>query len=47
METTFEKLNDQEMVNVVGGDKVLEIIDKDGRVIYIIIEEDDEESPNP
>lgn len=43
METTFEKLNDQEMINVVGGDRVLKITDKDGNVIYIIIEEDVEE----
>ncbi|MDD4617756.1 MAG: hypothetical protein PHO51_01220 [Bacteroidales bacterium] len=45
METTFEKLNDQEMVNVVGGDRVVEITDKYGNVWYFIIEEevDDEE----
>jgi bacteriocin-like protein len=42
METTFEKLNDQEMINVVGGDRVLKIIDRNGNVIYIIIEEDDD-----
>ena len=42
METTFEKLNDQEMINVVGGDRVLKITDTDGNVIYIIIEEDDD-----
>ncbi|HCT94439.1 MAG TPA: hypothetical protein DIC44_06450 [Rikenellaceae bacterium] len=42
METTFEKLNDQEMINVVGGDRVLKITDRDGNVIYIIIEEDDD-----
>ena len=43
METTFEKLNDQEMINVVGGEtRVLKITDRDGNVIYIIIEEDDD-----
>jgi len=42
METTFEKLNDQEMINVVGGDRVLKITDRDGNVIYIITEEDDD-----
>lgn len=42
METTFEKLNDQEMINVVGGDRVLKITDKYGNVIYIIVEEDDD-----
>lgn len=48
METTFEKLNDQEMINVVGGEtKIIKYIDKDGNVVYIIIEEGDEESPNP
>ncbi|MDD2419048.1 MAG: hypothetical protein PHP33_02835 [Bacteroidales bacterium] len=45
METTFEKLNDQEMVNVVGGDRIISITDKYGNVWYIIVEEevDDEE----
>ncbi len=48
METTFEKLNDQEMVNVVGGDRILEITDKYGNVWYIILEVDEEESdPQP
>lgn len=48
METTFEKLNDQEMVNVVGGDRIVEITDKYGNVWYIIIEVDEEESdPQP
>ena len=48
METTFEKLNDQEMVNVVGGDRVVEITDKYGNVWYIILEVDEEESdPQP
>ena len=44
MKTGFEKLNDQEMINVVGGERVrvLEITDKDGNVIYIIVEEDAE-----
>ncbi|MCE5319553.1 MAG: bacteriocin [Bacteroidales bacterium] len=35
--TTFENLNEQEMINVIGGDKVLQIIDGDGNVIYIVI----------
>lgn len=34
---TFENLNEQEMINVIGGDKVLQIIDGDGNVIYIVI----------
>jgi len=47
METTFEKLNDQEMINVVGGEtRILKIIDKDGNVIYIIVEEVVEEEGN-
>lgn len=37
MNTTFEKLNEQEMVNVIGGDKVIQVVDADGNVIYIII----------
>jgi bacteriocin-like protein len=52
MKTGFEKLNDQEMINVVGGDRVLEITDKDGNVIYIIVKEgkpkdEDEDTTNP
>ena len=48
METTFEKLNDQEMVNVVGGDRILAITDKYGNVWYIIVEEQvDNENPQP
>ena len=35
--TTFEKLNEQEMVNVIGGDKVIRVIDAEGNEIYIII----------
>ena len=35
--TTFENLNEQEMVNVIGGDKILQIIDRDGNVVYIVI----------
>ena len=35
--TTFENLNEQEMINVVGGDKILRITDEDGNVYYIII----------
>ena len=45
METTFEKLNDQEMINVIGGDKVVEITDANGNVIYIIIKETLVEQP--
>ncbi len=54
MKTGFEKLNDQEMINVVGGERVrvLEITDKDGNVIYIIVKEgtprdEDGENTNP
>lgn len=43
METTFEKLNDQEMINVVGGDRVVKIVDQYGNAIYIIIEESPKE----
>jgi len=44
METTFEKLNDQEMINVVGGlERVVRITDEHGNVFYIIIKEDVEE----
>lgn len=47
METTFEKLNDQEMINVVGGEtRILKIIDRDGNVIYIIVEEVEEGDGN-
>jgi len=35
--TTFENLNEQEMVNVIGGDKVIQVIDADGNVIWIVI----------
>ncbi len=34
---TFENLNEQEMINVIGGDKILQIIDGDGNVVYIVI----------
>jgi len=37
MRTTFEKLNEQEMINVMGGDQILRITDSDGNVYYIII----------
>ncbi len=37
MNTTFEKLNEQEMVNVIGGDKCIMVIDANGDVIYIVI----------
>jgi len=48
METTFEKLNDQEMINVIGGDKVMRIIDEYGNVLYVIVEETaKEEVPQP
>ncbi len=46
METTFEKLNDQEMINVVGGlERVVRITDQHGNVYYIIIQENVEETP--
>ncbi len=47
METTFEKLNDQEMINVIGGRKVLRITDEYGNVWYIIINEGDEDTTQP
>jgi|GEM_PF-1130405 bacteriocin-type signal sequence len=37
MRTNFEKLNEQEMINVVGGDQVIRVTDSDGSVYYIII----------
>jgi len=44
METTFEKLNDQEMINVVGGlERVVRYTDEHGNVYYIIIQENVEE----
>lgn len=45
METTFEKLNDQEMINVVGGDRIVEIRDQYGNVLYIIIKEGPVDQP--
>jgi hypothetical protein len=39
MKTTFEKLNEQEMVNVIGGDHIIKVIDQNGNVFYIIIED--------
>ncbi len=39
MRTNFEKLNEQEMISVVGGDKVIRVTDSDGSVYYIIIRE--------
>ena len=40
MKTTFEKLNDQEMINVIGGTtKIITITDRNGNVYYIIIED--------
>ncbi len=48
METTFEKLNDQEMINVVGGDRVVRITDQFGNVLYVIIEESPKQAtPEP
>ncbi len=47
METTFEKLNDNEMINVVGGDRIARIIDSNGNVFYIIIEEEEAETEEP
>ena len=48
METTFEKLNDQEMINVVGGlERVVRYTDEHGNVFYIIIRENvDDEAGN-
>jgi len=37
MKTNFEKLNEKEMINVVGGDQVIRVVDYDGNVYYIII----------
>ncbi|HBZ35506.1 MAG TPA: hypothetical protein DEO33_03675 [Rikenellaceae bacterium] len=37
MKANFEKLNEKEMINVIGGDQVLRYVDKDGNVFYIII----------
>lgn len=45
METTFEKLNDQEMINVVGGDKIVAITDSNGNTIYVIVKETLVEQP--
>ncbi len=45
METTFEKLNDQEMINVIGGDRVARVSDQYGNVFYIIVEESPKEEP--
>ncbi len=39
MKTTFETLNEQEMTNVNGGRTVITIIDKNGRKLYIVIED--------
>ncbi len=40
METTFERLDDQEMINVVGGgERILKITDVNGNVIYIIVQD--------
>ncbi|MEN6619667.1 MAG: bacteriocin [Rikenellaceae bacterium] len=39
MKTTFEKLNEQEMINVTGGDTILKFTDKNGNVYYIVIED--------
>jgi len=36
MKTTFEKLNEQEMINVTGGDEILKYIDAEGNVVYVI-----------
>lgn len=42
MKTNFEKLNEQEMISVTGGDRILKIIDENGFVIYIIVHDGDE-----
>jgi len=39
MKTTFEKLNEQEMISVNGGDHILIYTDKDGNVFYVVIED--------
>ena len=40
MKTTFEKLNEQEMINVIGGGvHVIKVTDRNGDVYYIIIED--------
>lgn len=39
MNATFEKLNEQEMINVIGGDEIIRYTDKNGNVWYIIIED--------
>lgn len=39
MKATFEKLNEQEMINVIGGNEIIMYIDKNGNVWYILIED--------
>lgn len=39
MKTTFEQLSEQEMINVTGGDILIKITDRNGRVIYVLIED--------
>ncbi|MFA6335198.1 MAG: bacteriocin [Bacteroidales bacterium] len=39
MNTTFEKLNEQEMINVTGGDALIKVTDRNGNVYYILIED--------
>jgi len=39
MKTTFEKLSQQEMINVTGGDVLIKITDKDGNVFWVLIED--------
>ena len=44
MERTFERLDEQEMINVVGGgEKIIRITDVNGNVIYVIIQENVDE----
>jgi len=40
MKTTFEKLNEQEMISVTGGETtVIMVTDRNGNVYYVIIED--------
>ncbi|MFA5851026.1 MAG: hypothetical protein WC833_14240 [Bacteroidales bacterium] len=40
MKATFEKLNEQEMINVNGGEiTVIMVTDRNGNVYYVIIED--------
>ncbi len=40
MKATFEKLNEQEMINVNGGERhIIVVTDRNGNVYYVIIED--------